>query len=215
LSGVVDGRARIQRVVAFDVDGTLTTRDCVVPFLLRVGGWRSVGRLLACAPGILRAGLRRDRDRLKGLASRAVFAGRRPSTVTSLGEDHASRIAQHWLREDVLRSLEGHLEEGDRVVLVSASFEAYLLPLARHLGVADVLGTRLAVNSADDVLTGELEGPNCRAAEKVHRLESWMEHEGIDRSSVVMIAYGNSAGDREMLAMADVAHWVDGREVGR
>lgn len=211
----MDGGARIQRVVAFDVDGTLTTRDCVVPFLLRVGGWRSAGSLLARGPGALRASVQRDRDRLKGLASQAVFAGRAASSVASLGESHATHIAQHWLRADTLRTLRRHLEEGDRVVLVSASFEVYLVPLARHLGVADVLGTRLAVSSADDVLTGELEGSNCRAAEKVHRLESWMEHEGIDRSSVEMIAYGDSAGDREMLAMADVAHWVDVREVGR
>ena len=28
-------------VAAFDVDGTLTTRDCVVPFLYRAGGLRA------------------------------------------------------------------------------------------------------------------------------------------------------------------------------
>ena len=215
MNGVTAGRARVQRVVAFDVDGTLTTRDCVVPFLLRVAGWRSAARLLAHGPSAVRAAVQRDRDRLKGIVSRAVFAGRTASTVSSLGESHASHIARNWLRPDSLRTLRGHQEEGDRVVLVSASFEVYLVPLARHIGVADVLGTRLTVNSADGVLSGELEGPNCRGAEKVHRLEAWMEHEGIDRGSVSMVAYGDSAGDREMLTMADVAYWVDDRAVGR
>ena len=47
-------------VAAFDVDGTLTTRDCVVPFLRLVGGTARLAARLALAarrvvPALVRA----------------------------------------------------------------------------------------------------------------------------------------------------------------
>ena len=71
-------------VAAFDVDGTLTTRDCVVPFLRArrrhgpiAARLRPVG-----APRRAAALARRDRDRLKALAAGAVFA-RSPQSAMS------------------------------------------------------------------------------------------------------------------------------------
>jgi phosphatidylglycerophosphatase C len=56
----------------------------------------------------------------------------------------------------------------------------------------------------EGIATGNLDGPNCRGPEKVTRLHEWLG----DRSTVNVVAYGDSAGDREMLADADEAHWV-------
>ena len=57
------------RVAAFDVDGTLTRRDCVVPFIRRVGGTVPVAARLAMrSHRLLPAVLRRDRDEVKALA---------------------------------------------------------------------------------------------------------------------------------------------------
>ncbi len=42
-------------VVAFDVDGTLTRRDCVVPFLWRLGATRLVLGLARRAPSVIAA----------------------------------------------------------------------------------------------------------------------------------------------------------------
>ena len=74
-------------VAAFDVDGTLTVRDCVRPFLLRVGGWHSVVSALARKP-IASAGAadHRDRDRLKELIVGGVMRGRTVQQVEALGE---------------------------------------------------------------------------------------------------------------------------------
>ena len=104
------------------------------------------------------------------------------------------------------------LAAGDLVVLVSASFEVYLRPLARALGVEHVLGARLE-DDGEGVLSGRLDGPNCRGPEKVRRLDSWWASLHDDRPPSRFTAYGDSAGDRELLARADVAHWVGDREV--
>lgn len=194
-------------VAAFDVDGTLTTRDCVVPFLREVAGtWGLVGGLLRHPLRLFERALRRDRDGLKAMAATAVFAGRNEDEVRRLGTDFARRVHAGWMRQDTVRQLDRHREAGDLVVLVSASFELYLVPLARLIGVDHVLGTRLA--AADGAFTGELEGPNCRGPEKVERLRSWMTDEGVERTAITLVAYGDSAGDRDLLAASDEAHWV-------
>lgn len=190
-------------VAAFDVDGTITTRDCVVPFMrLITGARRIVPRLSARPDRLLPVLAARDRDRLKALAAAAAFRGKRYDDVCDAGSSFAQMVHDRWLRSDTRQTLQDHLDAGDRVVLVSASFEVYLRPLATLLGVDDVLATRLAV--LDGIVTGGLDGPNCRGPEKVVRLHEWLG----DRSLVHIEAYGDSAGDREMLADADVAHWV-------
>jgi phosphatidylglycerophosphatase C len=73
--------------------------------------------------------------------------------------------------------------------------------------VDDALGARLAVDDRG-VLTGALDGPNCRGTEKVVRLHEWLGAHVGGRTAVELIAYGDSSGDRELLADADIAHWV-------
>jgi len=190
-------------VAAFDVDGTITTRDCVVPFMRRVTGARRIAPRLGVRPDRLVPVLaRRDRDRLKALAAAAAFRGRRYDELCVAGASFADMVHERWLRNDTLDVLQCHRDQGDRTVLVSASFEVYLRPLAALLGVDDVLATRLEVRKG--VATGGLDGPNCRGPEKVVRLHEWLG----DRSAVRVVAYGDSAGDRELLADADEAHWV-------
>ena len=54
-------------------------------------------------------------------------------------------------------------------------------------------------------------GCNCRAAEKRRRLEQWLEEQRWVHAEVW--AYGDSAGDRELLARADHAVWVNGATI--
>lgn len=199
---------RSVRIAAFDVDGTLTTRDCVVPFMRLVGGTIGTSaRSLARARQLVPALLRRDRDQVKELASQAAFAGRLLVDVEADATEFAAKVASHWIRPETRVDLERHLSAGDRVVLVSASFDVYLQRLAELLGVDDVLATRLEVIDGG-VLSGHLDGANCRADEKVRRLGAWLADAGLVRNDVHVTAYGDSAGDRELLLDADEAHWV-------
>jgi len=199
-------------IAAFDVDGTVTDRDCVVPFMRSVTGARRIIPRLAARPGRLVTVLaRRDRDELKALAAAAAFRDRPYDDLASRGVDFARTVHDRWLRTDTVEALQFHRAAGDRVVLVSASFEVYLRPLGEMLGVDDVLATRLQL--ADGVATGALDGPNCRGPEKVRRLHEWIDGQCGARNNVRVVAYGDSAGDRELLADADEAHWMtsDGR----
>jgi phosphatidylglycerophosphatase C len=197
----------ITRVAAFDVDGTLTTRDCVVPFMRRVAGTpRLVGGMLRSPGGLVASAARRDRDALKAASASAAFAGRDIVEVQAEADAFARSVFSDRLRSDVLESMRAHQQSGDTVVLVSASFELYLRPLAGLLRADDVLAVRLEID--DGRLTGRLDGPNCRGPEKVRRLHEWLDERAGGRRAVHVTAYGDSAGDRELLGDADVAHWV-------
>jgi phosphatidylglycerophosphatase C len=136
----------------------------------------------------------------------AAFEGEYVDRVEAAGVAFARDVMRTNLRAGVVASLHDHLANGDTVILVSASFEVYLRPLATHLGAADVLGTRLADD--DGRFTGRLDGPNCRGPEKVRRLHDWLDLHAGGRTNVHLTAYGDSSGDRELLIDADVPRWV-------
>ncbi len=101
------------------------------------------------------------------------------------------------LRPDALRAWRRWQDEGARLVIVTASPELTVAPFARALGAERLLGTRLVVD-ADDRLTGALDGANCRGEEKVRRLQ-----EAFGDAVTLEAAYGDTDGDREMLALAE------------
>ena len=196
-------------VAVFDVDGTLTTGDCVLPFLRQAAGRRLLTATLR-HPLALAAGLvRRDRDRLKALAC-ASLAGIPAAEIDRLGEAFARDVAATRLRDDTTARLRRHRELGHTVVLASASLDPYLVPLGRLLSTDGTVCTMLE-RGADGRLTGRLAGPNCRGAEKARRVRVLLDERGLHQAEVW--AYGDSDGDEPLLASADHALRVDGVRV--
>ena len=198
-------------VAAFDVDGTLTTGDCVTPFLRRAAGTRLWTTLLRHPLALAAAAARRDRDRLKELACSAL-RGSESTEIEHLGEAFAREVGAGRLRDDTVARLRRHRELGHTVILASASLDPYLVPLGRSLGVDAVVCTVLE-RGKDGRLTGRLVGANCRGAEKARRVRGWLrEH---DLADAELWAYGDSSGDDELLALADRPLRVDGIRVDR
>ena len=198
-------------VAAFDVDKTLTVRDCVVPFMKSVAG---VGRLMK----VMFSGLgstiqsvrRRDRDALKIKFVEGVFSGKDASEIEALGVQFASKVADGWLRDDVATRMRWHQEQGHVVILVSASLGVYLHSLGDLLEVDAVLCTEL--EEKDGRLTGKLVGQNCRGKEKASRVQKWCQDSGIATEDLVY-AYGDSSGDTELLELFSEPTWVDDIDV--
>ena len=194
-------------VAAFDFDGTLTRSDSVLPFLQRFAVRPTVAvRAVRELPNVALALVRRDCDRLRAAATRAVMTGVPSAAVEAAGREFAAEIVAGRLRDDTTARLRWHVAQGHRVVLVSASYECYLRDVAVALGAEAVLATRLDVR--DGRCSGALIGSNCRAAEKVARLDAWLGELGLHRDEIELWAYGDSAGDRELLAYADHAVWA-------
>ena len=198
-------------VAVFDVDGTLTVRDCVVPFTRRVAG---TPRLLVGAAKnflpCLRALIARDRDAVKALFVEIAFSGKEVVEVENSGVSFADEVFHRWMRKDVAARFRWHQSQDHVVVLVSASLEPYLLALGDLLEADAVLCTRL--ENRDGYYTGKIDGANCRGEEKVTRLLHWCQQAGISPSNIEY-AYGDSAGDAEMLTLAHHQFFVRDTEI--
>jgi phosphatidylglycerophosphatase C len=189
--GEIDDRP----LVAFDFDGTLTVRDSFAAFLAwRRSPWRLAEGIVRLAPAAVRWLIDRDRGRLKSAAVHVFLGGRTPAQVSEAAEAFASEA--RLLRSDALACWADWGGKGARRVIVTASPELLVAPFARRLGAEALIGTRLEIDAAGR-LTGALMGRNCRGPEKVARLR-----EAFGPHVRLAAAYGDSAGDREMLALA-------------
>lgn len=199
-----------RRIAAFDFDGTLTRHDTLFPFLARACGYPTFARTLAdMAPGAIRtrfgpSGDLDRRDVLKADLLARFLTGREERWFSDAGERFAASLPRR-IRPEMAEQVRWHQQLGHELVLVSASLATYLEPLAERLGFDHVIAVTMAVE--DGVLTGAMARPNVRGPEKAHRLREWL---GGDRPAFLW-AYGNSTGDRELLAMADVPVWLHSR----
>ncbi len=197
-------------VAAFDFDGTLVGGDSLMSFLALLHGRRGAGRLLALAAPAMTAAYRtRGRDGAKLALLRRALSGLPAEWVAEVGEGYGHRLATQ-LRPTMAERLGWHRERGHRLVLVSASLATYLNPFGRLLGLDEVIATQLE-EGPDGLLTGRLVGPNVRGAEKATRLAAALATWADADRKIEMWAYGDSAGDREMLAMSDHPLLVGGR----
>ena len=203
MSSVPDARPRV--VAAFDFDGTLSTRDNVVPFLAELVGIDGTIKVLAKTGWTLgRAGRGSwNREQLKEVVVAKALNGSPMLSLERFADEYAKTIIAKHLRTEAVDLAKWHQEQGHEVVIVSASFAVYLRPVAEHLGLDAVLATELEI---DDLgrLNGKLRGPNVRGPEKVRRLDEYLAttHGG---EPAFVFAYGDSSGDKELWARADRA----------
>lgn len=201
MSDQSDAAARVT-VAAFDFDVTITTKDTFVPFLiLAFGMWPTFLAFTKLAfDGLLVLIRLSSRDQFKEKIVRKLFEGESVERLAEVGRVHAKAI-RSLVRPMAEQRIAWHKTRGHRLVMVSASLSLYLEPIARELGFDDLLCTRLSHNNG--VFDGSLEGKNCRALEKIIKLKTLLG--GL--SGVELHAYGDSAGDREMLEAANHPHW--------
>jgi phosphatidylglycerophosphatase C len=185
-------------LVAFDFDGTLTDRDSFTAFLRwRAGAAKYARGVVSLAPALAGFVLNRDRGRLKAAAIRRFLGGMTRSDLEAATQAFATERGRALLRPDAVRAWRRWQGEGARVVIVTASPDIVVAPIARALGADQLIGTRLAFDEAGRV-TGALDGANCRGPEKVRRLR-----EAYGADVALEAAYGDTDGDKEMLALAE------------
>jgi phosphatidylglycerophosphatase C len=186
-------------IVAFDFDGTLTVRDSFMAFLKwRAGPRRWWIGLLRLAPASLAYLFHRDRGRIKAAAVREFLKGTPRERLEADARVYAQGHSRKLLRPDAVAAWKRWRSDHVRLVIVTASPEIIVVPFARGLGADALIGTELAFDAQDRV-TGAFATPNCRGPEKVIRLKAEF---GEDLE--LKAAYGDTGGDREMLAMAEI-----------
>ena len=194
-------------VALFDLDGTLTWRDTLLPyltgFLLR-RPWR-VARLWGAPYALYRFWLDRDHGALKSQMIHMIMGGA-PRRVIEAWSEHfvAALKPRNRFRPLGLAVVEAHRSAGDRLVLMSASPDLYVPKIGQLLGFERTLCTEILWDG--ERLDGRLASANRRGEEKARCLE-WLRQQ---YRGVPIIAYGNSSSDLDHMRAADRALLVNG-----
>lgn len=200
-----------KKLYCFDFDGTLTTSDTLLEFIKYAKGrGRFLMVFLMYSPLLVMMKLHLYPNwKAKQQIFAHLFAGMRIEKFDALCRGFAEE-SQHLLRPKGITLMHEALVAGAQVFIVSASIDNWVRPFfdIRNLKGVQVLGTQIEVE--DGKLTGNFKSNNCYGKEKVHRIAEALK--SFERSEYEIEAFGDSRGDKEMLAFADKGHFKPFRE---
>jgi phosphatidylglycerophosphatase C len=200
-------------LAVFDLDGTITRRDTLWPFLtgfLKHYPGR-VPRLLLATPTVLAFLVgRADRGALKGALIHHVLGGLSRTEILGWSEMFVPRLLKQGLFAEALAAIAAQRAKGAHLVLLSASVDLYVPLIGMSLGFDETVCSRVLWGT-DGRLNGRLDGPNCRGAEKVRQLQQLLQRWQPSASA----AYGNSDADLLHMALVDEGIYVNGPARGK
>ena len=187
----------------FDFDGTLTRKDTLFEIIrYHSGSFGFFTGMLILSPILVLTILKLiPAARGKSILLSYFFAKLPFETFQKNCDSFAIDCIPQLLRPSGISKLKEHQTNGDRVIIVSASAENWIAKWAETTGV-ELIGTRLAVDN-NNLITGKFNGANCKGQEKVNRIKAYLDPNDYEK----VFAYGDSSGDREMLAFADEGHY--------
>ena len=189
----------MKKIYAFDFDGTLTIKDSLLAFirfakgdLSFVLGFLRYAHLLV----LMKLGLYPNYK-----AKQKVFAHFFKGMTVGDFDALCQRFANDYrelLRPEGVNAIVQAQNEGSEVLIVSASIDNWVQPFFPSV---KVVGTQIEV--MEGRLTGQFLTKNCYGQEKVERILALYPQ----RETYELITFGDSRGDKELLAFADEAHY--------
>lgn len=187
----------------FDLDGTLVAGFTAAAFLqdrLRQGGLDG-----STATDLLRLGLEGLFGRI-GFdevleSSLAKLAGRSAGELDALGRALFEREIRARLQLPIVELVFAHRDRGHTVVLATSATNYQAEPVARALGIEQVLCNRLEVDP-DGRLTGRIAGPVLWARGKARAIQAFAETSGLD----LALAFFYADGGEDVASMFLVGH---------
>ena len=210
-SGTTAGPAAAAAPVAafFDLDKTVIAASSTLALgrTLRrhgmIGPQTAARTAYAHAHYMLRGAGHVEMERVRELMS-LLLAGRPVAGVAAMVAEALPDVLLPLVYEEAAELIRWHQEFGRDVVLTSSSAEDVVRPIAAHLGVADVVATRMEV--VDDAYTGAIDFYAYGAA-KAERLAELARERGYDLAACY--AYSDSVTDLPMLTLVGRPHAVN------
>lgn len=119
--------------------------------------------------------------------------------VAKLSDDFVQVRAADYIYQQGKELIEKFVEQGDRVVIVSATAEFIVTAIAKSLGVKDVIAIQVELN--DERYTENVKGVASYREGKVARLQQWLEDEKLNLKNSFF--YSDSINDLPLLKLVD------------
>jgi putative phosphoserine phosphatase/1-acylglycerol-3-phosphate O-acyltransferase len=187
----------------FDLDGTLVagfTGVLMTQDRLR-RGQMSIGEFI----GMVQAGLnhqlgRSEFEDLIGKGARMLH-GNSLSDLDELGERLFVQHVQSRIYPEMRAMVRAHMARGHTVVLSSSALTVQVEPVARFLGIDNVLSNKFETDD-DGLITGEVVRPILWGAGKARAVQAFAAKNGIDLAD----SYFYADGDEDVALMYLVGH---------
>jgi phosphatidylglycerophosphatase C len=187
----------------FDFDGTIVRRDTFLDILTFERG--IAARIMFFAvmiPAFLLLIFRiYPLEKIKTGLIRKFFGGMSQKEFIALCGRYASKRISSHIDDRALARIAWHKKRGHIIAIVSASLETWIRPWAQSVGIDHIIATIPEISKG--MITGAFVSPDCSGKEKVKRILAYFP----DAEQCTVYAYGDSTGDRRMLAFADYAYY--------
>jgi phosphatidylglycerophosphatase C len=185
-----------KRLVLFDFDGTITTKDTFIEFIkFYHGPTRFVTGFVLLSPVLVAYKLKLLANwKAKEKVLTWFFKNEPLDTFTAKCDEFTVSVLPNLIRPKALEAIH-KMEKDYDIVVVSASAENWVSPWCRANNL-HIIGTTLEV--VDGKLTGKIKGKNCFGVEKVNRIKE--KYDLVSYTEI--LAYGDSSGDKEMFELA-------------
>jgi phosphatidylglycerophosphatase C len=186
-----------KKLVLFDFDGTITTKDTFIEFLIFYKGMpRFLAGMAMMSPYLTLFALKLVPNwKAKQMVLRHFLGGESLEHLNQKCEEFSEKVLPKLIRPGAVQAINQY-KNGDSVVaVVSASAENWVEPWCRKHGLL-CIATQLEVKNGK--VTGNLCGPNCYGPEKVTRIQKQFALKDFEQ----IVAYGDSSGDKEMFELA-------------
>jgi phosphatidylglycerophosphatase C len=190
------------KIAFFDFDGTITTDDSLLKFIrFVVGDFRFLQGLVVLLPVLTAYKLKLVPNyKAKQMMLSYFFKGMEKNYFHEVAQKYSLEHIDSIVRTKAMQKIQWHKNEGHKVVIVSASLECWLAPWCKKNDL-ELIGTKL--DMSDGKVNGQLLSKNCYGIEKVNRIKEYYDLESFE----YIYAYGDSSGDKEMLAIAHEQHY--------
>lgn len=115
--------------------------------------------------------------------------------LNALHQEFMAQFIEPLILPKALALLDHHRQQGHRLVIITATNRFITGPIAKRLGVADLLATEAEV--IDGRYTGNISGTPCFQGGKVVRLQRWLAEQGEDLAGSYF--YSDSINDVPLL----------------
>ena len=194
----------MKKIVAFDFDGTITSKDSFIVFIIFSRGYFRflLGFTLHLPLLILYKLHLFNNSKMKEIIFSWFFKGFKLATFNQQCKSFCDKKVNSIVINSARHAIEQYKQDPNtELVIVSASIENWLIDWANEVGFDRVIATKIEV--CNGVITGRLLSNNCYGEEKVTRLK---EHYP-ERDKYHLTSYGDSNGDRELLAYSDEGNY--------